>query len=401
MWVPHCTSVMDSLRAGLGAGVVCAAIALVVSSCSAAAPVVQHTAEPGVVAVPEPHYSIVCVIHGDGEYAFHDSSGNEHMADEEALTAMTRVAVMNPRAEVFIFHEQERRHVLFFPRKDGELAYYRNGLLVARESYWRDEGPSYFSAEVELYHKHKYGGEFDDRKVNGTTNMFLYFGHEIPESGGKGYDASYPDRPFAVADLAAALRGFAGPISKFDLLVLSTCFGGTPYTIAELGVFARTIVASPENLHLSYFDLRPLERLDLTLRSGEVAPFAKRLARHAFDCLTREIQTAVSVVVYDVDSVQGYVRSVRAEDERMQIALRPDDGVSASGTEHVDCADVPVYNVASMTEGVTVLYQPPRFGRWRNKLRHSGWECRRKTAAQASAVEVDGQPAGAVGGIAR
>jgi len=382
----HCSSVTGSFRAHLGAGVVCAVIALVLSSYGVSAPV-QHAAEPGIVTAAVPQYSIVCMIHGDGEYAYHDTSGNEHRADDDAMTAMTRVAAMNPRAEVFIFRAKQRQHVLFFPRKDGELSYYRNGLLVARESYWRDDGPSYFTAETELYHR--YGQQFRERRERPATTMFLYFGHEIPESGGKGYDESYPDRPFSVSDVAAGLRGFAGPEAKFDLLVLSTCFGGTPYTIGEVGVCARTIIASPENLHLSYFDIRPLERLDMTLREGDVDPFARRFARHAFECLTRHIQTAVSVVVYDVDSVRGYVRSVRAEDDRLQAALLRDDAVPASGIEHVDCADVPAYASASMSKGVTVLYRPPHFGRWRDKLRHSGWVCRRTASDQASAEEAD------------
>ena len=78
-------------------------------------------------------YSIVCVIHGDGDYLYHDTDGNEYAADEEALAAAKRVAQQNPHAEVFIFHQRPRRHFLFlFPLRDGEFYYYRNGTACRR-----------------------------------------------------------------------------------------------------------------------------------------------------------------------------------------------------------------------------------------------------------------------------
>ena len=66
------------------------------------------------------------------------------------------------------------------------------------------------------------------------------------------------------------LKGFTADSARFDLMILSTCFGGTPYTIGALGPFARYIIASPDNLHLSYFDFHSLERLDLNLGQGNV-----------------------------------------------------------------------------------------------------------------------------------
>jgi hypothetical protein len=134
--------------------------------------------------------------------------------------------------------------------------------------------------------------------------MFLYFGHEIPEFDSAGYDASYPDRTFTVRDLASGIEGFTSDFTKFDLLVLSTCYGGTPYTIGTLGSYARTIIASPDNLHLSYFDLNSLKSLDLGLQDGDIPAFANRFAHQSFDRLTGDIQTTVTVAVYDVDSTR-------------------------------------------------------------------------------------------------
>jgi hypothetical protein len=48
-------------------------------------------------------YSIVFIIHGDGNYLYHDTRGNEHKADEDAFVKATKVAMQNPLAEVFIF----------------------------------------------------------------------------------------------------------------------------------------------------------------------------------------------------------------------------------------------------------------------------------------------------------
>ena len=54
-------------------------------------------------------YSMVFIIHGDGDYIYHDTQGNERRADEKALVEATLVAMLNPQAEVFIFHEKPRR----------------------------------------------------------------------------------------------------------------------------------------------------------------------------------------------------------------------------------------------------------------------------------------------------
>ena len=123
----------------LFAGVGCAAIALFLSSCSADLSVQRETQQAEGFEHTAP-YSIVCVIHGDGEYLYHDTSGIEYRADEQAVRAAQRVAQQNPDAEVFIFHQRPRRHFLFFfPLRDGEFYYYRNGRLIAHELYWRNQ----------------------------------------------------------------------------------------------------------------------------------------------------------------------------------------------------------------------------------------------------------------------
>jgi hypothetical protein len=173
--------------------------------------------------------------------------------------------------------------------------------------------------------------------------------------------------------------------ARFDLLILSTCFGGTPYTIGALGQFSRTIIASPGNLHLSYFDLNSLERLDLGLADGDVPAFARRFAQRAFDRLTRDLQTDVSVAVYDADRVQEFLRSVEGIYDRTLTTLTMQSSLAA--IERCDCADLPAFVLPTMTEGVDILYRPARFGRLKDKQDHSGWECWRERDVQAAASQ--------------
>ena len=314
-----------------------------------------------------PRYSIVCIIHGDGGYLYHDARGNAYRADEEALAKAKTVAERNTQAEVFIFHERRRRHrLLFFPLRDGKFYYYRNGRLLAKESYWRGQGLSRFDPEVELYRR------FRAEEQPQLVRLFLYFGHEIPEFGGAGYDASYSHRTFTVDDLAGGLMQITGDSTKFDLIVLSTCFNGTPHTIAALAPYGRYIIASPDNLHLSYFDLTPLEQLDIGLGEGNVFGFANAFAQRAFDRLTEDTQTGVTVVVYDVDRVRGFLNSVDSTYER---ALAGIEKATPASTERCDCAEDPAYAVPGISEGIAVLYRPPRFGPLKHKEIHSGWGC--------------------------
>jgi hypothetical protein len=345
---------------------------MLLSSCSANLPV-QRKAQLAEEGVLEVQYSIICVIHGDGDYLYHDTSGNEYKADEEALAGAKKVAQQNPNAEVFIFHQRPRRHLLFmFPLRDGEFFYYRNGRLIANEMYWRDQGQSCFEHEVELYRR------FREINKGKTVSMFLYYGHEIPQFGGAGYDASYPDRTFTVLDLANGLKDFTPESARFNLMILSTCFSGTPYTIGTLGPFARTIIASPENLHLSYFDFHALERLDLSLQDGDVPAFAKRFAHQTFDRLASDLQTAVSISVYDADRVQNYLHSIHKVYDHTLTTIKENSSSSTVPIEHCDCAELPAYVLPTMYNGVDVFYRSASFGISKFKQNHSGWECWRE-----------------------
>ncbi|HEX6790801.1 MAG TPA: hypothetical protein VF247_05790 [Candidatus Krumholzibacteria bacterium] len=310
-----------------------------------------------------PACSLVFIIHGDGDYLYHDTLGKARRADTEILGRTQDIAQRMPNAEVVIFHQVKRRHVLFLvPRHDGYAYHYRDGRLVDKTAYWRDQGDSHFAPEARLYAQFKV--------ARSPVRMTFYFGHELPEFNGTGYDASYPERPVTIRDLADGLGALAGG-STTDLLVLATCFGGTPHTIGALAPHARYIIASPENLHLSYFDLEPLASLDAAPGDEGMAAFADRFARNAFDRLVGDIQTVASVVVYDVNATNAYRASVAGSyDHTLGLAR----GMPASA-DHCDCASDSTYATPAMSKGLTVYYRAPRFGRMKNETRHSGWEC--------------------------
>lgn len=341
-------------------------LCLLVVSCSSPPPVPPETA-PGTEGEPLPRYIIVCIIHGDGAYLFHDTGGVKYRADEETLAGMKRVAERNPEAEVFIFHQKRKRHFLFFwPRHDGAFYYYRNGQLFVQESYWRDQGQTRFDPEVGIYN------HFRIKDQSQAVRFFLYFGHEIPEIGGTRYDASNRDRTFTVPILIDGLKRFTPDSTKFDLVVLSTCFNGTPYTIAALSPYARYIIASPGNLHRSYFDLQPFEELEVGLRGGNVPAFAENFARQSFDRLTTDIQTEITVAVYDIDQVRPFLYSVAGIYDSTLTTLGEKPSMPY---EHCDCAEDSAYVRPTMSDGIEVFYRPARFGRSAHKLTHSGWEC--------------------------
>ncbi len=347
-------------------GVGCVVLALLLSSCGSVSGGRRDTPRDTVSAVA-PFASFIFIVHGDGNYRYHDTSGRSYRADEEALAAAVRVAESNPQSEVFVFHQRPRRRTLFvFPRRDGTVYYYRQGRLIATQSYRRNQGPSRFDPEVALYRRLRADAPLRD------VNMFLYFGHEIPEFAVSGYDRSVPNRQFLIDDLAHGLREITGDSTKFDLVVLSTCFSGSPHTVAALAPFTKTIVASPDNLHLSYFDLRPFEGLNPGTRDGDIAGFAQGMARASFDRLTAQIQTAVSVAVYDTENVRGYLGSV---DSIYGAALATFEGRKRELLERYDCAEDSAYALSGIDEGVEVFYRPARFGRSRQKRNHSGWEC--------------------------
>lgn len=85
------------------------AVSAGVTSCSTTQHVYTNTTDP-----QPPKYSLLIMIHRDANYVFHHTSGVAYHADEVALARARRVALANPQAEVFIFHEKPLRKTLFY-----------------------------------------------------------------------------------------------------------------------------------------------------------------------------------------------------------------------------------------------------------------------------------------------
>jgi len=302
-------------------------------------------------------YALVFVIHGDGSYLFHDDGGKPHDADQVALERARTTAEANPEAEVFVFHQHDRRGLA---RQNGTLDLYRNGALVQRMGYRRDSGG--MEAEIALYRDLTRLGHSAD-----VRRLFLYFGHQITELPQPGYHGSIPEAPFGLERLADGMAGFLPPGNRFDLVVLSTCNNGTPTAVATFAPRARYLVASPADLHLSHLPTETLHHLERR-EPMEAGLLASELALAAFRDLIERVSTIVTVSVYDIDTLAPRVAQAAAE---LQARLAGADGL----LELYDCGEDPRLSWLAGLAGVTVHYQPPRFGRERNKGTHSGLQC--------------------------
>ena len=305
-------------------------------------------------------YALVFVIHGDGSYLFHDEGGKPHEADQVALERARATAEANPEAEVFVFHQRDRRGLT---RKNGTLELYRNGALVLLKDYRRDSGG--MEAEIASYGDLTRLGHSAD-----VRRFFLYFGHQIPELPESGYHGSIPQALFGLEQFADGLAGFLPSGNRFDLVVLSTCNNGTPTAVTALASRARYLAASPADLHLSHLATETLHHLERR-EPMEVGLLARELALAAFRDLTEQVSTIVTVSVYDLDTLAPRVSEAAAE---LQARLASEDGL----LEFYDCGEDPRLSWLAGLPGVTVLYRPPRFGPEQNKETHSGLQCFRE-----------------------
>lgn len=266
---------------------------------------------------------IIYYIHGDGSYIFHDENGRTTKADERILRQAQCVARGSVNSEVFILHHKPARKVLFFfTLKNLDFYYYKNGELVTKNSYGLKD-ISAVQLELDLVRKYS-------SNTQNSRNFFLYYGHRIPEEEGYGYNSSQNDKPFNIGLLEEALASYSE--IPFELIVLSTCKNGTPRSISQLAGLSRFVIASPEDLSLYHISSVPFKILakEPEINTGRLTDI---LARYSFKRLKEQTLTMITVALYD-----------------MSIVKNPPSA-----------------------EGVTVFYQPPGFGKFRNVNNHSGW----------------------------
>lgn len=311
--------------------------------------------------------TLVFFIHGDGSYTYHDQKGKRFEADKVILQRAIAVAESNAHAEVFIFHQKPKRKWLFLiDRPDGAFYYFRNGALLASGSYHRHTQFSELDSEIEIVKTYR------DPGAQERASGFLYFGHSLSELNVRSSRQSMSAHGLAQG-LSCLVSEVDPNLMKFDLVVLSACYSGTPGIVTELAPYSRYILASAEDLHLAYLDIEPLRRFG-EVGFSEVHRFAKEMASQSFARLKEWTQTSIALAVYDTDKLAPFLQEAQGR-LLVGLARQSPNSPQPATLKYCDCWEVPSAAAEIPSTGVEVYYQPPRFGRLKNKTKHSGWAC--------------------------
>ncbi len=311
-------------------------------------------------------YSVIYYIHGDADYLFHNSDGSRVRADEQVLARAIDVAKEAASGEVFIFHQlPQRRFLGLFPKK-SVLLYYRNGKMVSRVLY-SDKNEPFLIRETQLYNEYEVNSV-----ANNQPKYFLFFGHEIPEHGGNNYSMTLPDIPVNTESFTYGLQHFlSNNNDTFNLVVLSSCNNGTPSMVKHLLPYTDVLLASPQNLHLSYIDSDSLELLENNPGMSSLK-IADAMADQTFNRLVKSIQTTITLSVYDFDMVRKYINELDSLDVQHEVLKHPN-----VFSDNVDCNQIPLFDAEKYSTGVQKWYQPAKFGRKAATTNiPSGWGCK-------------------------
>lgn len=313
-------------------------------------------------------YSVIYYIHADSDYLYHDANGDPVRDNSKVLQTAQSVAEELESGEVFIFYQQpEKKFLGLFPRKKSRLYHYRSGELTSRVNYRHsDKDEDFLATEARLYDQYRTHSRVADQR-----NYFLYFGHEIPDDDGNKYHRTNPDIAVNTDSFSAGIQKFLGTAElRFNLVVLSTCNNGTPEMAEKLMPFSDTLLASPQNLHLSHIDS---ENLDLLESDPGIttAELAHSMADQTYRRLDEEIETVITITVYDFEIVEEYKKELQAFSRRYG-AL----DTRSYYSDNVDCKRVDFFDDDTFGKGVKTWYEPARFGRQSSTATHSGWGCR-------------------------
>lgn len=306
----------------------------------------------------DPTYSLIYLIHGDANYLYH-KNGQDLNADKEALIDALDIAKNAHSGEVFIFHQKPENKILgLFPKKDRVFYHYRNGILINKSKYSPVDGG--FSSEVDIYQSLS--------SVSDGNRFLFYFGHEVPTFDSQTYHASQPEANFDTDIFADDISGFGGQLS---MTVLSTCNNGSPQMMEAITGKTKVVIASPQNLHLSYLSL---DKLSLLEEDVDISPLAlaDSVAQDSFKKLSSFLQTMVTVSIYDLDRMSGYLPGLATqyEDHLKSVEATP------LFTDNSDCNTLMDLKSSMQTNGVKVYYKAPAFGRKSGDKTHSGWGCK-------------------------
>ncbi|MCC5907369.1 MAG: hypothetical protein JJU13_14250 [Balneolaceae bacterium] len=318
---------------------------------------------------PESDYSVIIVIHGDSDYLYHTAEGMPVQANEKALEMALDIARKGKKGEFFIIHQQPKKRFMYMiSRRSSELYHFKNGEIFQHVKYRNEaDDEPFLSTEAHLYRELSGSPQIENRQL-----YFLYFGHEIPVEGKSRYFSSRPKMTVNTESFASGLQKFLNNNESFGLVTLSTCSNGTPQMARHLSPFTHYLLASPQNLHLSYFNIGKLNRLE---SNPKISPdeVAAAMAKQSYQRLSDTIQTVVSLSIYDLEKTADYLEGFYLKYERHLSENQPN-----LYRENIDCGGLPFFDKEKYTVGVTTFFRAPRFGSQASGEDHSGWGCKGK-----------------------
>jgi hypothetical protein len=313
-------------------------------------------------------YSLIYYIHADADYLYYNAAGNPVMANSQILETALSIAEEAKSGEVFIFYQRpEKKFLGLFPRRSSQLYHYINGELNGHLRYRHpDRDESFLTTEARIYNQYRsHSGNEDQR------NYFLYFGHQIPDDYGNKYHRTLPDIAVNTTSFSAGIQKFlVTDEQRLNLIVLSTCNNGTPVMAEHLMPFSDVLLAAPQNLHLSHIDSKSLNLMESNPGISSIQ-IAYSMADQTFQRLQNEIQTTITLTVYDLEMVQEY-KNVLHDFSTKYEAL----GSMQHFSDHVDCNLVEFFDDQTFRKGVKTWHNPARFGRIPLASSHSGWGCK-------------------------
>jgi len=335
------------------------------SACSHTSEVKREVADAEAVNVD---YSVIYYIHADSDYLYHDTTGTPVYGNSRVLNDAHQVAENADSGEVFIFYQRPEKNILWLiPRRSSRLYHYVNGERVSQVHYRHaDSREAFLTTEARLFNQYSTQSGNDNHR-----KLFLYFGHEIPEDGGESYHRTKPNITVNTGSFSNGLQKFlANEDQRFDLVALSTCNNGTPVMADHLISFTDVMLASPQNLHLSHINSEKLGLLE-SEPGISTTQLARAIADHTYSRLASEVQTAITLTVYDFEIVQAFKNELND-------AARAYDSLDGKQyfSENVDCVRHPFFDDDVFRNGLETWYRPARFGRGSRISDHSGWGCK-------------------------
>ena len=314
------------------------------------------------------NYSIIYYIHADSDYLYHKSNGVAVKNNSKVLDTAFKVAETANAGEVFIFYQRsERKFLGIFPRKSSRLYHYQNGRQINRIKYRHsDKNEPFLTTESDLLNQLRHPAL---SKAN--QNYFLFFGHEIPLETDQVYHQSLPGIDVNVESFAQGIQRFLlNENDRFSLVVLSTCNNGTPQMAELLMPFTDSMLASPQNLHLSHIDTDKLALLENAPDISTVE-LSHLIAEQTFQRLAATVRTTITLTYYNFEDVQSYIDSLTS-----LILTKNSSMPTVQFQDNVDCSPLFFPNSALFGEGTATWHKPAQFGRQTGESTHSGWGCK-------------------------